>query len=94
MAAGESTLKYKVSGMDCAACVAKIETAVKRIDGVSAVKVGLQSETLTVGLVTPATSADVEKAVRGFGYDLSPAGAAGSRATATPAGHRHHRNRR
>ena len=31
--------RYRVSGMDCASCAAKIETALKRIPGVQAVSV-------------------------------------------------------
>jgi Cd2+/Zn2+-exporting ATPase len=45
--------KFLIQGMDCASCVSKIEKAVTRLDGVSEVKVGLQSETLTVSLSTP-----------------------------------------
>jgi Zn2+/Cd2+-exporting ATPase len=63
--------KFQVKGMDCAACVSKIETAVARLDGVTDVKVGLQSETLSVSLSSPASSAAVEGAVRRLGYTIS-----------------------
>lgn len=48
-----TTARYRVQGMDCASCVGKIETAVKRIVGIESVKVGLQSETLTVEMTDP-----------------------------------------
>ena len=63
--------KYKIGGMDCAACVSKIETAVSRIDGVSNVKVGLQSETLTVDAVDTEQSAAIQKTVQTLGYKIS-----------------------
>jgi copper chaperone CopZ len=51
--------RFKVSGMDCAACVTKIEKAVGRISGVSEVKVGMQSQTLSMNLETPEKASDV-----------------------------------
>jgi len=66
-----TTARFRVQGMDCASCVSKIETAVKRIDGVEAARVGLQSETLTVELAATAAREAVEKAVRGLGYRVS-----------------------
>jgi Cd2+/Zn2+-exporting ATPase len=66
-----ATTKFHVEGMDCASCVAKIEKAVARLDGVSGVKVGLQSETLTATLATPETAEAVESAVRKLGYTIN-----------------------
>lgn len=40
--------RYRVGGMDCAACATKIETAVRRIDGVREVHVATSSSTMTV----------------------------------------------
>jgi Cd2+/Zn2+-exporting ATPase len=57
--------------MDCASCAGKIETAVKRIEGVEAARVGLQSETLTVELADAARSDAVEKAVTSLGYQVA-----------------------
>jgi Cd2+/Zn2+-exporting ATPase len=58
--------------MDCASCATKIETAVRRIDGVKDVRVGLQTETLSLALSGPEAGLKVEKAVRGLGYKISP----------------------
>jgi len=66
-----TTARFRVQGMDCASCVSKIETAVKRIDGVESVRVGMQSETLTVELAAKTAREAVEKAVRGLGYRVS-----------------------
>lgn len=63
--------KFKIDGMDCAACVSKIEGAVSRLDGVSNVRVGLQSETLTVDAVNAAQSAAIQKTVQTLGYKIS-----------------------
>ena len=40
--------RYRIGGMDCAACAAKIDTAVRRIDGVVAVSVSVAAGTMTV----------------------------------------------
>lgn len=66
-----TTARFRVQGMDCASCVSKIETAVKRIDGVESVRVGMQSETLTVVLGGAAVREAVEKTVRALGYKVS-----------------------
>jgi Cd2+/Zn2+-exporting ATPase len=45
---GRPALKFRVEGMDCASCASKIETAVRRLSGVSEVKVSFATSTLTV----------------------------------------------
>lgn len=67
-----SSTTFTIKGMDCAACTTKIETAVKRIKGTADVRVGLQSQTLTVSLASPDDSEKVEKVVRGLGYEIAP----------------------
>ncbi len=42
--------QWQVSGMDCGSCVAKIETALRKTDGVSCVDVSMMRETVTLGL--------------------------------------------
>lgn len=54
---GAQTLRYRVEGMDCASCAAKIENALARIDGVTDVQVNYAAERLTLRLVE--TGADV-----------------------------------
>ncbi|WP_170835834.1 cation transporter, partial [Salinicola sp. MIT1003] len=46
----EGTLSWKVGGMDCASCAAKIRGGVENLPGVSDVKVSVMNETLTLKL--------------------------------------------
>lgn len=63
------TLSWKVGGMDCASCAAKIRGAVERLPGVSDVKLSVMSETLTLALDAGATTPEaIEKRVNGLGY--------------------------
>jgi copper ion binding protein len=39
---------YRVTGMGCEACVARVQKAASALDGVSAASVDLKAETLTV----------------------------------------------
>lgn len=40
--------RYRVEGMDCASCAAKIDTAVRRVVGVEGVSVSVSAATMTV----------------------------------------------
>ena len=42
------TVRFAVTGMTCVSCVSRITRALRRIDGVRAVKVDLRGETATV----------------------------------------------
>ena len=67
-----ASTKFRIKGMDCASCATKIETAVARLEGVTDVKVGLQTETLTVAMTSPEKGSAVEDAVRKLGYTVEP----------------------
>lgn len=67
--------KIWVTGMDCASCARKIETAVGRIEGTSAVSVGVTSETLNVTLAAPEKLEKVKAAVKSLGYGIREEGA-------------------
>ncbi|MFC7693947.1 cation transporter [Paeniroseomonas aquatica] len=45
-----ATLAWRVEGMDCASCVAKVEGALQRLPGVSDIAVNLMAERLTLRL--------------------------------------------
>jgi Zn2+/Cd2+-exporting ATPase len=68
--------RYKITGMDCASCAAKIETALKRIDGIGEVAVSVTNGTLTVGHGERFSVDKVERQVRGLGYGITEDGAA------------------
>ena len=77
---GVTNSTFNIKGMDCAACTTKIETAVKRVKGTSDVRVGLQSQTLTVSLASLEDGQKVEQAVRDLGYEIAPKPAKGASA--------------
>ncbi|WP_075292088.1 heavy metal translocating P-type ATPase [Pararhizobium arenae] len=89
--------RFRVEGMDCASCASKIDTAVRRVDGVEDVSVSVTTGTMTVRHTEEEGLADtVAKKVSGLGYKTalaskaaksapSPAASHGSRC-----GHAHH----
>ncbi len=87
MAEAPVTTRFFVKGMDCASCVSKIETAVRRIPGASDVRVGLQSETLSVQLQSEEAKQAVRAAVRSLGYDVSDVSPGG--VPPAPSAHHH-----
>lgn len=73
---GAAQREWRVTGMDCGACAAKVRGAVQRLPGVADVDVALMAERLRLTLDEGKTSADkVEKAVRGVGFGIAPKGA-------------------
>jgi Co/Zn/Cd efflux system component len=66
------TAQYRVSGMDCASCVAKIETAAREVPGVVSIKVSIASQLMDVHVRNPASDLTrLERAVTGLGYHLA-----------------------
>lgn len=62
-------ISWRVEGMDCASCVAKVEKAVSRLPGVSEVSVNLIAERLGATLAPGSTSAEaVEGQIAAVGY--------------------------
>ncbi|MBP5459533.1 MAG: heavy metal translocating P-type ATPase, partial [Clostridia bacterium] len=71
--------QYTVSGMSCAACVARVEKAVEAVPGVESVSVSLLTNSMAVeGTPDPKT---IEKAVRDAGYGAKPLGGASADAS-------------
>ncbi|WP_233243054.1 heavy metal translocating P-type ATPase [Thioclava sp. NG1] len=69
--------EWRVTGMDCGACAAKVRGAVEALPGVDEVEVTLMNERLRLRLDTATTSREsVEKAIRRLGYGVSAKGAA------------------
>lgn len=61
--------QYKVTGMSCAACVARVEKAVKSVNGVTGCAVNLLSNSM--GVEGTASSQEIIKAVTDAGYGAS-----------------------
>jgi len=78
-------LSWRVEGMDCASCVAKVTKAVERLPGVSAVEVNLMAERLTLELGHDGRAEAVEAQVASLGYATRRMAEAGS-ASAPPPG--------
>ena len=66
--------QYTVTGMSCAACVARVEQAVNKIPGVESCSVSLLTNSM--GIEGTADPAAIVKAVKDAGYGASPKGAA------------------
>ncbi len=68
--------EWRVTGMDCGSCAAKVRGAVERLPGVADVDVALMAERLRLTLDEGRTSPEsIEKAVRGIGFGIAPKGA-------------------
>src|SRR4051794_8781989 len=63
---------WKVRGMDCASCVAKVERAVSRVPGVQDVSVNLMAETLAARVHSEEAAVSVLGAVTALGYEVQP----------------------
>ena len=70
----ENQARYKVGGMDCASCATKIDTAVRRVPGVTDVAVSVSAGTMTVRHDGSADLPAMEKTVSGLGYPLRALG--------------------
>jgi Zn2+/Cd2+-exporting ATPase len=82
MTATATRIRYRVEGMDCAGCAAKIDTAVRRLPGIEEVSVSATAGTMTVRHNGQPDLTEIERAVTGLGYGITPAD--------RPAGSEHH----
>ncbi|HEV7276560.1 MAG TPA: heavy metal translocating P-type ATPase [Devosiaceae bacterium] len=65
--------KYRVSGMDCAACATKIQNAVSRLPGVATVDVSVAGGTMSVRHEGALPLAEINRAVKRLGYSIDRA---------------------
>ena len=63
--------RYRVEGMDCASCAAKIDTAVRRMPGVTDVSVSVTAGTMTVNHDAVSDLTAIARKVTGLGYSVS-----------------------
>ena len=66
--------EWRVTGMDCGSCAAKVRGAVERLPGVTNVEIAPMSERLTLDIGGGTDPARIEEAVRGIGYGIRPIG--------------------
>lgn len=65
--------RYRVSGMDCGSCAAKVDAAVRHLPGVEDVSVSATAGTMTVRHQPDAVLLPIMKAqLKGMGYDVAP----------------------
>ncbi|MGI5058127.1 heavy metal translocating P-type ATPase [Treponema pectinovorum] len=62
--------KYEISGMSCAACVARVEKAVSKVEGVSSCTVSLLTNSM--GVEGNANENEIIQAVKNAGYNAKP----------------------
>ncbi|MDP1598449.1 heavy metal translocating P-type ATPase [Phenylobacterium sp.] len=84
MSGGVTQARYRVTGMDCGACAAKIGTALRRVPGVSEVAVSFQSGVLSVAYDDRVDDAAVAKTLSKLGFGAT-ALEAGAEAASRPA---------
>ncbi|XAZ23070.1 cadmium-translocating P-type ATPase [Sinorhizobium sp. B11] len=83
--------RYRVGGMDCAACATKIDMAVRRVPGVEDVSVSVTAGTMTVRHDGSSDLKAIEKKVTGLGYSVAPlTGKAPARESKPAHDHAHH----
>ncbi|MDN4982154.1 cation diffusion facilitator family transporter [Bradyrhizobium sp. WYCCWR 13022] len=63
--------RYRVTGMDCSACAAKIEAAARSIAGVREAKVSIASQEMTLRTEAGTALPEVERSITDLGYRLA-----------------------
>lgn len=67
------TSRYRVSGMDCGSCAAKIETALRRVPGIHEVRVSVPAGTVAVSHEEVLDADAVVRPLAALGYGAVPA---------------------
>lgn len=71
-AQARDAVRYRVTGMDCSSCAAKIEKATRAVPGVADVRVSIASGEMSVAVAQPAQpQPQIERTVTGMGYQLT-----------------------
>ena len=71
--------KYQITGMSCAACSARVDKAIRRLDGVREVSVNLLTNSMLVSYEAPLSPEAICAAVEQAGYGASLAAGKGAR---------------
>lgn len=67
-----SKTRFRVTGMDCGSCASKIDTAVRRLPGISDVSVSVSAGTMIVDHDTDADLKALQKHIGRLGYAIAP----------------------
>ncbi|MBA4790108.1 MAG: cadmium-translocating P-type ATPase [Rhizobiales bacterium] len=70
--------RFRVTGMDCASCAAKIDTAARRVAGVEEVSISVTAGTMTVRHAPDSDLDALRRSVTRLGYEITPAGGRGT----------------
>lgn len=81
--------RFRVSGMDCAACAQKVDAAARRVAGVTEVSVSVMAETMVVNHGAGTDLGEIAKRVRDVGYRAQPEGDLAASDGHDHAGHDH-----
>ena len=65
-------IRFRIDGMDCASCAAKIDTAVRRVRGIEDVSVSVTAGTMTVSHDGTGDLDKIASKVRSLGYSVEP----------------------
>ena len=82
-------LKFKVTGMTCAACSARVEKVTSRVPGVEACEVNLLAGTMAVEAADPSVTEAIVRAVSDAGYGAQPEGGQKASAPSMPRDEEH-----
>ncbi|MBE7733090.1 heavy metal translocating P-type ATPase [Devosia faecipullorum] len=77
-----NTSRFRVEGMDCAACASKVDIAARRVAGVEDVSVSVMNGTLTVKHAADADLQDIATRIGNLGYPTTPIPASNDRPSA------------
>ncbi|KAA0593826.1 Cd2+/Zn2+-exporting ATPase [Azospirillum lipoferum] len=80
------TSRYRVSGMDCGSCAAKIETALRRVPGIREVRVSVSAGTVSVSHEDRLGADAVVRPLSALGYGATPADAVAEAGASTCGG--------
>ncbi|NBJ09479.1 heavy metal translocating P-type ATPase [Microvirga arsenatis] len=84
--------RYRVSGMDCASCAAKIDTALRRTPGVADVSVSVPAGTVTVAHDDTVVPAALAQRIKTLGYKVTGQGPADGTAAPSKSDHQEHQH--
>ncbi len=81
--------RFKIDGMDCAACASKIDTAARRTAGIEDVSISVAMGTMTLHHAPECDLEALARSIASLGYRLSPLAKATAMPSAPCCGHHH-----